>query len=128
MTRTKGSPDRSNKVKRGYPTPPSLPPKLKQRMVEAQLKLMERSLDPIDVEFDISTLAGIMKLNHSLIELSFDRVLSSHDVGAISRVVTNQIQMLMPSEMEAKIDEVLQQTKDAREDIAALKRSGSDKK
>jgi len=127
----------SNKSKRRDPTPhlspcgpfpPSIPPKLKQRIVAAQARLMERAMMPIKVEFDISTVQGIMALNRQLVKLSFERVLGAHDVGAISKVVMNQLQILMPTELEMKIDEILQQTKDARKDLDTLKRGRTDQK
>jgi len=90
------------------------------------MKRMEKNLKPIDEEFDLSTISGIKKLNELIVQLVFERRLASTDARSINEVVRNHLTILMPSELEAKVDELLRQVKDTRETVNRIKRARPD--
>lgn len=113
----------SNKSKRqGGPLPPSL----RNRMIKLQLRSMERSLEPVKLEFNTRTIQGIHELHEKLGRLLLDRKITPGDFQAFNNMVANELKILLPSELEMRLDELLQQTKATREDIAGLKRARPD--
>jgi hypothetical protein len=110
----------------GKTSPPSLPPRLKRKFVEIQMKRMQKNLKPIDEDFDLSTISGIKKLNELIVKLVFERRLASTDARSINEVVRNHLTILMPSELEGKVDELLREVKDTRETVNRIKRARPD--
>lgn len=84
---------------------------------------MEQNLEPIELEFDLSSFAGIQKFHEALAQLVLEKRLGAGDFAALNGMIANQIRMLMPGEVEAKIDELLQQTQDLRQALDRVKRS-----
>lgn len=103
--------------------PADIPPpsEIKRKLIELQLKRMEQNMEPIGLDFAISTLGEIQRFHSDIIRLLFERRLSSSDLKALNGLLANQIRLLMPSEIEARIDELLEQAKSQREAIDQLK-------
>ena len=118
---------RERGLRRGSPSPPSLPRKDKQAYVRALIKRLKRVGEPIKIDFDVSTVSGVLALQKQVIRLLFDRKLDSADARSINDGIRNFLMALKPSELEAKVDELLSQVKDTRQDLDRVKRDSEAK-
>jgi hypothetical protein len=121
----KERPRRLNYYEKGRPTPPSIPPKLKQQFMRAQIRLMELRSKPLNLkEFDIKSLKGITSLINELIRLNARRELESHDMRAIVDALEVLRKIYQPSELEEAVDELLKETTELRVSFAELRKRG----
>jgi hypothetical protein len=117
---------RERGLRPGSPSPPSLPRRDKQAYVKALIKRLKRVGEPIKIDFDVSTVSGVLALQKQVIRLLFDRKLDSADARSINDGIRNFLMALKPSELEAKVDELLSQVKDTRETVNRIKRARAD--
>jgi hypothetical protein len=91
------------------------------------IKRLKRVGEPIKIDFDVSTVSGVLALQKQVIRLLFDRKLDSADARSINDGIRNFLMALKPSELEAKVDELLSQVKDTRQDLDRVKRDSEAK-
>jgi hypothetical protein len=77
---------------------------------------LKRIGEPIKIDFDISTLDGVLALQKDVIRLVFDRELGHADARSINEAIRNLLGVMRPHELEAKIDALSNQLR-ARGDV-----------
>jgi len=111
------------RLRRGVATPPSLPPAQKQAYVRVLQERLERLGEPIHLEFDISTLDGVLALQRDVIRLVFDRKLGSADARSLNEAIRNLIGVMRQTDLEAKLDALEEQLKARKETLERLQRA-----
>lgn len=123
----KKRPRRPNYYEKGRPTPPSIPPKLKQQFMRSQLKLMDLRSKPVDLKrFDISSLEGIVALINELIKLIARRRLEAHDMRAIVDACAVLRKIYQRTEVEEMIDELERKAEEQGKAIADLRKASAE--
>ena len=114
---------RERGLRPGVATPPSLPPKQKQAYVKTLMRRLKRLGEPINIDFDISTLDGVLRLQKDVIRLVFDRKLGSADARSLNEAIRNLLGVMRPTELEVKIDALANQFRARGEILDSLQRA-----
>jgi len=114
---------RGGRLRPGVATPPSLPPRQKQAYVGMLMGRLERTVEPIHLKFDISTLDGVLALQRDVIQLMFDRKLGSADARSLNEAIRNLLGVMRPVELEAKIDPIANELRARGEILERLQRA-----
>jgi hypothetical protein len=83
---------------------------------------LKRLGEPIKIDFDISTLDGVLRLQRDVIRLVFDRKLGPADARSLNEAIRNLLGVMKPSELEARIDALANQFRARGEVLDSLRR------
>jgi len=87
------------------------------------MKRLERLGEPIKLDFDISTLGGVLRLQKDVIRLVFDRKLGPADARSLNEAIRNLLGVMRPVELEAKIDAIANELRARGEILDNLQRA-----
>jgi hypothetical protein len=108
------------------PSPPSVDPRIKTAYMLAQIRRMQKLAKPLGIKVKIHSLKDVQKFLNRIIQLQTNKELEPPEMRTLIDACEVLRKIFQPSEIEEKLNELLQETTTLRATVSQLRKSGSD--
>jgi hypothetical protein len=101
-------------------------PRIKAAYMVAQIRRMQKLAKPLGIKVRINSLGDVKTFLNRIIQFQTDKKLEPTEMRTLTDAAEVLRKIFQPSEIEAKVDELLQETTTLRETVSQLRKSSSD--